>query len=1377
MEFDGLREEFKTQITHLRSKVMNRIKPKTIMSGQKLSGPMFADLVVNYVTAINKGAVPNIENAWTYISKGECQKSMEKSFESFCEEFTSSFEMHQPLFEYDLKSLYKEAKASAFAEFDQNAVGDVAPQYKDDLKTKMKQKYSQIKAENERVTRNEASVFLQNFFSPIEDKLRNQEYTTFHQYEQEVRQVESHFLEKGPPGPNREAICQEHVINALAEGAAFFQRNLENELKLQQKLGQESQVKLEARIQELKSDLNACKDDYENKMRSSENQKAQLIAKEQSMREALAELKQEKERNDKEWKERLQTEKSDANRQVDDFKNRMISSEENAKEFQRRMMASESESDKQKALLEQKVQFLENTVETLKQKEKDYQNEIKNQKKELMTSLKDSNIKYEEKINALNKKLDDYQDDINDKEGKISELEQKIYVINSSLSEKDIEVSNLKSLADEVEKLRDENEQLQSSLEENQKVFNSELQDERDNLKAKVEQLKLEITKKDSELQSEASKWTMEQTIQQQKIEFMETQVLEANQKIDENRKTHEAMLKAVQSRESEKIGVIEEADKKIEELKQEHYNEMKELEQRFEATNKRLCDELDKVRKSEGEATMKLKLTSTDNEKEISDLKNALTAALQDKDKALSESKDLEQQKQSLIQLTEERYRSQIDQLEKDLEEKKTKNQDELEEQQKKFEQDLAQLKTYYEQEKDRLEKKVTEEKNKGIRNVKSSIEDYEQRMQDEQNQHEDEMEMLQDDLRDKEDQLQAVTNKYEHELSLSDQKIKSLEEHLKETKKALDDIQDKNVTALDLQMNNFNNERKQHLDKIDELNQQLTVCEKKITTLENRTESLASEIKKKDEEIEQLKTEYSTKVKNVDIQIENLREEKQLLADQIMHKNLENGREEALTQQKIEFLENKNKELLQALSDSSTKYQEKLDSQKTEASEEVNDKIEKIISERDKIVQKFDEKKKAYKELEKATSVQITKLEREKAVNMERIENLEKKLNSEQEYSKKQIEAMREKIASLNDNSSKTVQEIEQKYFDMKQDYDELMKERADLQSNYEKDEALWKGQADFFKEQKEQLRNDLQESNRKLEAAIAQLQTKGSSVGSDKKQLDMINKMEKDYKDQINKLQDNHDKYVKELMDKNKELEAKNHSLQEKYELSYRDVNSSTKNLEKRLNEFEQRDSLQVEEIHKLKQERDRMLIDRQSAVDKEKEVYKAKLSEIEMKYKLSESEKGSLRFEIEKQQSKFNTEKDMLESNKNELQDAIARLEKRNETLVAQNEKLKEKNKNSRKFNKYGGVNSSSYLDTSQGRFMAGKFMSIAKEVEADQFSNNSGKENRFKTYTKFIGDGKDGEKSTGSGDHEKIPGNYAGKESESTNTLSQGDDKE
>jgi hypothetical protein len=52
----------------LRRKVINRIKPK-LMHGKKLSGDMLYNLAGSYVEAINKGAVPNIETAWSYICK------------------------------------------------------------------------------------------------------------------------------------------------------------------------------------------------------------------------------------------------------------------------------------------------------------------------------------------------------------------------------------------------------------------------------------------------------------------------------------------------------------------------------------------------------------------------------------------------------------------------------------------------------------------------------------------------------------------------------------------------------------------------------------------------------------------------------------------------------------------------------------------------------------------------------------------------------------------------------------------------------------------------------------------------------------------------------------------------------------------------------------------------------------------------------------------------------------------------------------------------------------------------------------------------------------------------------------------------------------
>lgn len=40
-----------------------------------LNGDMFVLLARSYLSAINEGAVPNIENAWSYLCKNECMKA------------------------------------------------------------------------------------------------------------------------------------------------------------------------------------------------------------------------------------------------------------------------------------------------------------------------------------------------------------------------------------------------------------------------------------------------------------------------------------------------------------------------------------------------------------------------------------------------------------------------------------------------------------------------------------------------------------------------------------------------------------------------------------------------------------------------------------------------------------------------------------------------------------------------------------------------------------------------------------------------------------------------------------------------------------------------------------------------------------------------------------------------------------------------------------------------------------------------------------------------------------------------------------------------------------------------------------------------------
>ena len=132
-EPENLRPEFVNQMLELRNKVLHRVKPK-IINGKRLTGPMLANLANVYVQSINEGAIPNIENAWTYICQTECQKSLENSIEVF-EEKLGQVEI--PAEEDELEEDFKHAKKAALSYFDDQAVGAVAEDFLKELHEKM----------------------------------------------------------------------------------------------------------------------------------------------------------------------------------------------------------------------------------------------------------------------------------------------------------------------------------------------------------------------------------------------------------------------------------------------------------------------------------------------------------------------------------------------------------------------------------------------------------------------------------------------------------------------------------------------------------------------------------------------------------------------------------------------------------------------------------------------------------------------------------------------------------------------------------------------------------------------------------------------------------------------------------------------------------------------------------------------------------------------------------------------------------------------------------------------------------------------------------------------------------------------------------------
>lgn len=63
---ENMRKEFIEGVNQVRKKIIYKMKVKKL-NGKNLNGQMLYHLASDYVKAINEGAVPNIESAWTYI--------------------------------------------------------------------------------------------------------------------------------------------------------------------------------------------------------------------------------------------------------------------------------------------------------------------------------------------------------------------------------------------------------------------------------------------------------------------------------------------------------------------------------------------------------------------------------------------------------------------------------------------------------------------------------------------------------------------------------------------------------------------------------------------------------------------------------------------------------------------------------------------------------------------------------------------------------------------------------------------------------------------------------------------------------------------------------------------------------------------------------------------------------------------------------------------------------------------------------------------------------------------------------------------------------------------------------------------------------------
>lgn len=631
------------------------------------------------------------------------------------------------------------------------------------------------------------------------------------------------------------------------------------------------------------------------------------------------------------------------------------------------------------------------------------------------------------------------------------------------------------------------------------------------------------------------------EAILNQKIEFLETQLVESKSQNEENIRAHQSVMNALHSKEKDQSQIKEQVSKDIEQMKKEHFEEIQKLESEFSAQRKRLQLDSDDSLKKNNDLELQNKLIKNELQKELENLTQSYDQLKAEYEIISTKNSDLEKQKMSIMDQTEARYKSKIIDLEKEIEERDEQGQIDVNEIQQKSEESLAQLKNFYEIEKERLEKRVIDEKEKGQTRLANLQEEYEQRLKDEQMQQEDDLNMLRDDISESEMRLQSCNQQFDHEKSLDLQTIESLSAQLKETKDALNNLQQMNSNQQEVQSENFNKERKSLMDKMDESNKQLTNKERQITHTQNLYDSLKENFANREKEYHSLRDEHSLLVKSSDEKIEALKKECQNANDELMKNKLEVGRDQALKEQQFEFLTKKIEDLQKQNKENQTVSEEKLKSLREDLSQDSDHRINRVIEEKAQIESKYEAKREALKQLEARSSKEITKLERENAIMSEKIDHISSKKEEDAANMFLKIKGLEENSMQKEKMQHESKKTLGEENAQLKDQIYDREKQINEWKSKYDRESALWEGKFNFLQDQKENIKKDLAENQKKFEQALAQLQMPSQAlVKQETDHTESINRIKIDHKQQVKDLHDSHQMFVKELTEKNRGLE---------------------------------------------------------------------------------------------------------------------------------------------------------------------------------------------------------------------------------------------
>ena len=753
-----LRPEFIEQVMDLRKRIFKNAKVK-VLNGKQLTGDMLSGLLRNYVSAINEGAVPNIENAWTYICKSHCQKLFDACFRQYDDKFSEKLNDSFPTSVENLETIHALLKHEVLDKFKKDSMGEATVQYIEDLKYKIKDRYIAIKSENKNEFEKLLLMSMRQQYQKIDDRVRNGDYKHYYEYEKDLQNMRTFFMDLEPHGPNKLGLINEFLFSKCNDVAHFLIKNSQNELENELAVVREAKDKVETEYYSLQESFNKDKNNLSLKIFELENRKSDMEGKTQLLTQKVDSLKAERVAIEDELSKKMDAEKKKHREEMANVKSKLAAEEEVRREGEKKMIVIRSEHDKELALLKQKIDFYEKSNEQAEKRETHLKEEIKDLKDKLNLDSKELKKKYEDQISKLQAELFTVKDTLTEYQ---NEIDKKAELHISTCKDFEDKNRTFQSILEEKEAaIRDYEHKMTSITGVPKDIEDAlrELREKYDETAKRLEEALAKIRERDEKIKIMTGQFKKEKALLEQNLNFHEIQVSDLKRQLEENKRLNENALSALEGRGEKKVGFTKDMDElkaafeaKIDQMGQEHEKNRQFMNQKIEQLNE-TNEDLVKERNKNADRY----------ERTMKDMQLKYDTLTDDNRRAQDSLKALEQLKAKELTDVNERYKSKIESLEQEIDNLKYKNNTEINIFQTKSEDNIKQLRTFFDGEKVRFEKRMTDDKDKFEKQFTVMKDDYEERIRHMNDVYEEQTENLQQEVKELEIQNMANNQRYD--------------------------------------------------------------------------------------------------------------------------------------------------------------------------------------------------------------------------------------------------------------------------------------------------------------------------------------------------------------------------------------------------------------------------------------------------------------------------------------------------------------------------------------------------------------------------------------------------------------------------------------